>query len=77
MHLEDLSSKNTSAEFATLPKDEHGEDFNSDFNYVSIVSEMFQVYVERFVTFLILTKMSFFCRYNINIDIRLSGITTK
>ena len=32
MHLEDLSSKNTSAEFATLPKDKHGENFNSDFN---------------------------------------------
>ena len=31
----------------------------------------------RFVTFLILSKISFFCRYNINIDIYLSGISTK
>ena len=29
------------------------------------------------MTFLILAKMSFFCRYNDNIDILLSGITTK
>ena len=37
MHLEDSSPKNTPAEYATLPKDEHGEDCNSDFNYASIV----------------------------------------
>ena len=37
MHLEDSSPKNNPVEYAALPKDEHDEDYNSDFNYVSIV----------------------------------------
>ena len=37
MHLEESSTKNSLAEYDTFPKNEHGEDCNSDFNYASIV----------------------------------------
>ena len=37
IHVEDASPKNTPTEYATLPKDEHSEDCNTDFNYVNIV----------------------------------------
>ena len=37
IHVEDSSPKNTPAEYATLPKDEHNEDCNTDLNYVNIV----------------------------------------
>ena len=37
MRLEVFFPKNILAEYATLPKDEYGEDYNSDSNYASIV----------------------------------------